>query len=392
MGAWFIFSLAFLAISAYADDEDQREILDQKCINGDASSCHILGIRYFNDGNTKKFRDYLSEGCKLDYMKSCHLLGQSLIKSGEEDIHAAKSYFSKACAQKHNKACKELTDYFKKGYDKLDARDEKVTAAQGPQVVAALPPAKPAHNLQVKANPLQIGRVNKSKDISYGLDYSYSKEKSELALTYDRFYFSQIDPIRQFGIKSATHEGRFTYDLNRFWGNLTYFFMVEYYRKQLGEILTTGHELRSGPFGLKYYFIDTDRFDMNLSYIPLFEYLVEDVEDLTVSTAANRIFKTVTSTGIRNSVRLRMIIGFMEGKLKLSESVFYRPLYNLDQNKIDWNDIDFEATTKLVYSLNYKFSVSMANKMTWNIRDKRIHHIPSTDMENIFQLIWHSTF
>lgn len=248
------------------------------------------------------------------------------------------------------------------------------------------------NNISLSISPYFTSRVNKTKDISYGGEYNRKDGRHELNTTYQRNQYESTDPLAKITIKTASHAARFTYDINKMWGPLTYFFMFEYAQKQEGEIFIKYHEVRAGPLGIKYDIIETKNTDLSISYIPLYEYLVEDVDQNEFDSNFSSIYKRASSRNIRNSFRLKSKWYFLNKKLEIKDTIFWRPIYNLNDKTWDYKDADFQNIFKIKYNLDDVFSISYSNKITWSERLVRVHRLPSTDMENKWELEFTHSF
>jgi hypothetical protein len=210
-------------------------------------------------------------------------------------------------------------------------------------------------------------------------------------MNYERFSFSTTDALTQINVRSSTHNATILFDTNKVFNNFTYFLMFNYGREREGSVYLVRHKIQGGLIGLKYDFYEGEMIkDLSLSLIPLYEYLVEEVETLNSNGLTE--FSGVITRNIRNSLRLRLIVLFKSLKLKMKETFFYRPIYDLQKSEFDFQDANLENKFKLSYLIDEKFSFSYLNKYTWNRRLKTVHNISSSDIQHTFTLDFNHEF
>jgi len=235
-------------------------------------------------------------------------------------------------------------------------------------------------NASFSLSPFMISRVDDEQDISYGGTLTYNKNKKEMYFEYERNIFKSTDSLTKLSIKSGSQHSLLTYDLNKFWGDFTYFALAGYDNKREGDILIIDDRLQIGLLGIKYYFIEYkgNIKDLSISFIPLYEYLVENVPDDPTSLTNEKYHKVITQN-IRQSFRIRFKAKFFD-KLKVKNILFYRPAYVLKTGKLDFSDALFEQSLKLSYEINDFVDFTYRNTITWDERSAKIQQLPSTDM------------
>lgn len=245
-------------------------------------------------------------------------------------------------------------------------------------------PDKNYWSLRAEINPIKYRRINKEKDISYGLNLSYNKDEYELSLRADRSAFSSSDELSGITVSADDKNALFTFDINNFFGRFTYFNLLYYNQEQSGEIYTTKHKIRTGPIGIKFDIIEEKKYvdEFSLSFIPLYEYIIENVEEVG-NLGDDLAYIESTTTNIRASLRMRWKLKYKDF-LKMKITTFYRPAYPLDDNEYNSKDIAFENKVKLGYVINEHVSFGYINLFSYDIRKKTIHHLPSSDMEHTY--------
>jgi len=247
--------------------------------------------------------------------------------------------------------------------------------------------------IKISLSPFVIKLINSEKDINYGGSLEYLNNKQEVFFEYDRSIFSSTDSLTQLNIKSGSQHALLTYDFNKFWGNFTYFALASYDNAREGDIFLTEDQVQFGVIGIKYYFIKykNNIDDLSLSYIPLFEYIVENVSDDPTSLT-NATYHRVISKNIRQSMRLRFKAVYLDKSLKVKNTIFYRPAYSIDQSKFNWSDSLFEQTLELSFKLNEVLDLRYKNTVSWDQRAKVVHLLPSTNVIHRLSLDFHKEF
>lgn len=240
------------------------------------------------------------------------------------------------------------------------------------------------HRLDVYVSPFKFKKVNKEREVFYGTDYNYRKGMYELQILYERASYSSTDALEGFTVKSSDHKGLMKYDINKFFGDFTYFMLVTYKREREGDIYLIKHQLRGGMFGLKYDIVEEGKNleDLSISFIPLYEYLNESVSQ--VDASGDVIYVDVNNKYIRNSLRLKLTLRDSDDRIKLDNIFYYRPAYNLTTKEYEPNNVDLENITKISYNINSSLSIFYKSIITWNERRKSVYRLPSTDIESSF--------
>lgn len=244
-------------------------------------------------------------------------------------------------------------------------------------------------------SPVTISRVNDEKDITYGLQFARDVGKHEYRGFYEHNEFSSTDPLNLITVKSAQHQGIFTYDYNKFWGDFTYFLLGSYERRREGDIQILEHQIRAGVLGIKYDIYEGKTLrTLDLSYIPLYE-LIEENPESPDSSLINPIFQHITTRNIRHSIRFRFKLRFQEPAIDLENTFFWRPATFLTGNKkgsTSFRDVDLENRFKFSYKLTSLFALTYRNIYTWDVRQKEVLGLPTSDMVHKFLIEFNKTF
>lgn len=242
-------------------------------------------------------------------------------------------------------------------------------------------------NVGVTISPFRVTKAAKQRDVTYGSKLSYKFERYESFLEYVATDFRQVDLINNFKIEFARYDGTFNFDINKIWGNFSYFFMFNYQRARAGKVFIVRNNFQIGPVGLKYDFIENDPLlnELSASIIPLYEMRTENVQIPISQTNGVRVFKRISARIVRLSLRNKIELNLVPNILKMKNTMFLRPGYNLEASVWDKNDYAITNKTEFKLKLVDFINFNYVNEFIYERRNK-IRNLPITDIIHFFQL------
>ncbi len=239
--------------------------------------------------------------------------------------------------------------------------------------------------ITLSVSPYRKAARNKEEEYTLLAEGTINKGHHELLALYEKSYFSTLDFESQIFIKSAVENIVITYDINHFWGDFTYFLLYQYKRETQNntDIIPNNH--LGGIFGLKYDIIEDGKIwkEWSVSFIPLYEYLKENVE---LNQNGTFIVEQYKRNNIRNSMRMKLKFEFFEGKVTIKDTFFYSPAYNLDEKKFVSDDVDIKNKVKISYNINENFSITLSNEIIRNERVEKLRRYPRNEQIDMFTI------
>lgn len=254
--------------------------------------------------------------------------------------------------------------------------------------------AQTPHRFSLGIAPFTMRKINDEKEINVNTSYGYEVEAWSSSFEVTRVLSSSTSTDIETGalltVKRATTEMELNFDIKRLTPWLNYFFQASYNREREQEKYIKRHEFRGGPVGFKFIiFRDELITKFDLSYIPLYEMLDEDIEETIedpVTFESTIVLKRRITRNLRNAFRLEIESAFLEGgKFTINNTMNYRPIYRSDTGELDYEDADFSNEFTAAYKLSENFEFSYVNNYSWDIR-RRINESPATEFEHSFNL------
>lgn len=237
-------------------------------------------------------------------------------------------------------------------------------------------------DLDVFAAPLKFETLYNLRNISYGFTLS-NVDKAQEDLRYELFLNYKFDgqkvydPFANQEVTQGKHQSTMLFDVNKIWGNWSYFFLADFRRTRYGDIHPLQKRLGFGPLGVKYDFYESKRIPVfNLSYVPIFE---NEVAEIRVGNQVNESHVN----HIRHSIRFRFYWNIMDN-ITFREQLFYRPLFDYKNSKHDFKDNLLENVIEIDYKINDRFKIRYVNTYTYDIRQRRLYGFKPDNMVSEF--------
>ncbi len=117
----YILTIILITNLSASDTDEQKKSFEKECSNGNAISCHNMGLMYeHGDGNTlkddNKALSFYLKACDKNYYESCSKAA-FLYEEGEnikQDMKKAFKLYSKACGGDDGFACHNVAVYYSK--------------------------------------------------------------------------------------------------------------------------------------------------------------------------------------------------------------------------------------------------------------------------------------
>lgn len=251
------------------------------------------------------------------------------------------------------------------------------------------------HNVSLGVAPFTIRKINDEREINVNSSYRYEVDRWSTSIEARRILSSatstDLDTGELITVKRATTGIEWNMDLKKITPWLNYFTEVSYNREREQEKYIKRHEVRGGPIGLKFIiFRDKLITKFDISYIPLYEMLDEDLEETTedpITFESSTVLKRRITRNLRNSFKVQIESAFLEGgKFTMNETMKYRPIYRFNTGELDYQDSDFSNEFTAAYKLSANFAFSYTNIFSWDIRRRRDQMAPATEFEHNFNL------
>ncbi len=227
--------------------------------------------------------------------------------------------------------------------------------------------------------PLKFQTLYNLRDITYGFNitnFKKSKEglKYEILLGYEFKGSKVYDPFSNQEVILGNHKSEFFFDINKFYKSWSYFVMATYNRSRYGELLPIKRKVGWGVLGIKYDFYESKRIpDLSLSYIPFFE---NEVNEVLIDGAINEGHLNY----MRHSFRFRAKFNLSQN-ISLTEQLYYRPVYDYQNNKHDFKDNLLENVLTIDYKVTDKLKLRTKGTYTYDIRQKRRYGFKPNNLE-----------
>lgn len=266
---------------------------------------------------------------------------------------------------------------------------------RGNIVDAPEPPREPImYNTRIFASPISKAKLNDAKNINYGFNISnQDKSKIEFDGGYNYNAYSQADPFLKQRTTGSYYSSNNSLDINNPNGKFSYFAMMNFKRQRMGTIYPIKQQIDGGPAGVKYKFFKNEFADFSLSYIPVVEYRVQQVQryEFDETTYETKEFKDDKVTNfLRHSFRFKMKLRYQEWEMR--DVYFFKPRHDIANHSFEAKDCDMSNSFDFNYYLTEKFQFGYNNLYSYDIRLKRNNQLPSTNMIHTFNLNYSFTF
>lgn len=245
-------------------------------------------------------------------------------------------------------------------------------------------------NMSIYTSPISWQSLNDQKSINYGFNLTNYGQKYELALSGNKMESKVVDQYSQSEVTSESTNLNLVFDINHITESLTYFMFASYSQARTGDTYYPRERYQGGLLGLKYHILENEPIiqKLDISYITLIDYMEYDTQESYFDT---NTFQFVTNKYLvkernaRHSLRFRL-------KANLSDNLFfqtvywYKPLMNLDNQKMDWEDTQTLWTTDLIWNISEKFSASYQYIYSYDIRLLRDYQVDPMNQINTINL------
>jgi hypothetical protein len=255
---------------------------------------------------------------------------------------------------------------------RIRVKNQKVVASWPEEIQAFIPkklkePEPPNFSGSIFANPISMALLNKNKTANAGYAVrTINSKKHEFNHTFNINYMSQEDEQFNFKTEMLMVNSNLVYDYKNFYGNWTYFSIVNYQRFKFNDFYQIRDQWGVGVTGIKYTFIrggDVVK-KLDLSYVPMLDYTTSDMNLAFPGEEPRR-----SLTIIRNSFRFRAFLNLWGWDVKYM--VNYRPAYYQDIQTLDLQDYNLLSEFSITKSISDKLSFSYTNRYTHDIRLQR---------------------
>ena len=234
----------------------------------------------------------------------------------------------------------------------------------------------------VFSNPISYAVWNKQKNINAGWQIGMiSNDKHEFSNDFSINAMSMQDEISGSKTSTLNVNSNLIYDFNNFYGNWTYFAIINYQRSKFNDVYTIRNQWGAGIAGLKYSFIRDGKYfrRLNVSYVPMLESVSSDENiNFPGEPPSN---KTVI---IRNSFRFKADLTVSDWGF--TYNLNYRPAYNYNVKVLDMQDVNLFSELVITRPLTKKLSFRFTNTYTYDIRQSRSQGLRPDNTINSFAL------
>ncbi len=217
--------------------------------------------------------------------------------------------------------------------------------------------------IRLFASPIRFQSEDQERSSNYGAVISNNGIKYEFDTFYQKTDEKTVNNFSKETVESSETLSRTNFTINNISENFSYFFHVFYNARTEGNVDYPESMVQVGFLGFMYHGEDDPKKrQFDIGYVPLLDYLETDVKFPEE--------KTLSENNLRHGFRIRANIPMTE-KLKLNTLLWYKPLMDLGNFEMDWEDNRTYWRTSLRYSISDDFFVSYDYEYINDIRRKR---------------------
>ncbi len=257
-------------------------------------------------------------------------------------------------------------------------------------------------NVQVSAAPVKFSTVNEAREISYGTniqsaDWGKKNLAAHYVYTNRRSRPSNFTPGATGIATSSSYDAGLNFDINKITDHFSFFSFFTFQRERDGAIYPVRYRWNIAPFGLKYDIYNNDKIqDLSLSYTPILEYELNEVPTVHttqtgIDSFGSPIYSYTEEVQEKKFQRARHSFRFgfkwvPSPNFVVANTFWYRPSHDFANKVIDWRDCRLSNDFSVGYNPSDNVTLGYQNVYTWDILQKRLLGLPSSNMDHIFTI------
>ncbi len=268
--------------------------------------------------------------------------------------------------------------------------------------------AKKNFNMQLTAAPIKFSSINHAREISYGTNIqSVDWGKKVLAAHY--VYSNRRSRPSNYtqgatGIAtSSSYDAGVNFDINKITEHFSFFSFVTYQRERDGVLYPVRYRWNLAPVGLKYNIYEDDKIqELSLSYTPSMEYELNDIPSTrTIQTGTDSFgdpvyaYEDYVEQKKFQRARHSFRFGFKwvpASNFVIANTFWYRPAHDFSNKELDLQDCRLSNDFSVGYNPSDNVTLGYQNVYTWDLLQKRLLNLPSSNMDNIFTISYNFAF
>ncbi|MBI2521223.1 MAG: hypothetical protein HYV97_12420 [Bdellovibrio sp.] len=304
----------------------------------------------------------------------------------------------------------------KLGYKESSREDNEEIPITDPEGAMALNPsnnsvdsdafqdeeAKKNFNVQLTAAPIKFSSQYHAREISYGtnvqsVDWGKKNLSGHYVYSNRRSRPSNYTAGATGIATSSSYDAGVNFDINNITEHFSFFSFATYQRERDGVIYPIRYRWNIAPVGLKYNIYNDDKIqDLSLSYAPIMEYELNDIPSTrTIQTGTdafgNPVYAYEDYVEQKKFQRARHSFRFgfkwvPVPNFVIANTLWYRPSHDFSNKEVDLRDCRLSNDFSLGYNPSDNITLGYQNVYTWDLLQKRLLGLPSSNMDNIFTI------